>query len=89
MQTNKVSADEGWVWYASGWKFFIRDPGVQIVYLLIILLISIGLALVPLVGGLVLVLITPVLAGGWFHALRELDSGHDIGIGTLGKGLVS
>jgi uncharacterized membrane protein len=86
MQTNKVSADEGWVWYASGWKFFIRDPGVQIVYLLIILLISIGLALVPLVGGLVLVLITPVLAGGWFHALHELDSGHDIGIGTLFEG---
>jgi uncharacterized membrane protein len=86
MQANKVSADEGWVWYASGWKFFIRDPGVQIVYLLIILLISIGLALVPLVGGLVLVLITPVLAGGWFHALHELDSGHDIGIGTLFEG---
>lgn len=86
MQINKVSADEGWVWYASGWKFFVRNPGVQIVYLLIIALISIGLALVPLVGGLVLVLITPVLAGGWYHAIRELDSGHGIGIGTLFEG---
>jgi uncharacterized membrane protein len=86
MDINKVSADEGWVWYASGWKFFVREPGIQIVYLLIILLLSIGLALVPLVGGLLLVLITPVLAGGWYHALHELDSGRSIGIGTLFEG---
>lgn len=82
----KVSADEGWVWYASGWKLFVRNPGIQLVYLLIILLIVVGLALVPFIGGLVLGLVTPVLAGGWFYALRELDLGRDIGIETLFEG---
>ena len=85
-QAKRVSADEGWVWYAGGWKLFVRNPGIQLVYLLIILLIAVGLALIPFIGALVLGLITPVLAGGWFYALHELDLGRDIGIESLFEG---
>jgi uncharacterized membrane protein len=86
MEINKVSPDEGWRWYASGWRHFVRNPGIQIAYFVILVLISIAVGLVPVIGGIVVALLVPVIMGGWFHALSRLESGDEISLGTLFEG---
>lgn len=86
MEIKKASADEGWQWYATGWRYFVRNPGIQIAYLVILVLIAIAVGLVPVVGGIVLALLVPVIMGGWFDALQRLDAGEEISFGSLFEG---
>lgn len=86
MEARIVSGDEGWRWYVCAWKLFVRNPGILVGQTLVLLLIAVALNLVPLIGGLALALITPVLAGGWYYTLGELDSGANIGLTDVFEG---
>lgn len=71
-------AGEGWTWIADGWHFFLRSPGTWIAIALVMIVIFVVLAVIPVVGGLALSLLTPVFVGGLMLGCRALDEGGEI-----------
>lgn len=86
MEAKRVGAGEGWQWLVCGWQLFVRNPGIMVLYVVFWLAISIVLGLIPIVGGLAMALITPVLLAGWYEAAHRLAQGDTIGAGTLFEG---
>ena len=86
MEAKRVAAGEGWQWLVCGWRLFVRNPGIMVLYLVLWLVISVGANLVPIVGGLAMALIAPVLLAGWYEAAHRLAQGGTIEIGTLFEG---
>lgn len=64
MQTNELTASQGRAWITQGWGDFRRDAPLWLAMAAIYLAIALVLQLVPFIGYLVLVLITPLLAAG-------------------------
>ncbi len=87
MNTKKVNADAGLGWLGEGWRLFKLNPGMWIALILIYLVIIVVLSFIPLLGALILALITPALSTGLVHAARELDQGRDLAIEQLFAGL--
>lgn len=86
MEPMAVGARDGWDWYVCGWRLFVKSPGVMIGQFMVLLIIALVLNFVPLIGSLALALITPVLAGGWYYSIRQLDEGAAITIGDVFEG---
>lgn len=81
-----TGASEGWAWFACGWRMFARDPLLWIALLLIFFVIMIALSAVPLIGGLAVPLISPVLMAGLMFAAAESENGRAVDIGQLFTG---
>ena len=75
MTAIRVEAGRGWGWIVEGWQLFAKAPGVWIVILLIYLGISVVLSLIPFVGGMAYMLLSPVLAGGMLYGAAALARG--------------
>jgi len=86
MEPITASAGEGWQWYVRGWKLFIKNPAVMVGQLIVLLIIAIILNLVPVVGNLALALITPVLAGGWYFSIQQLENNNPASIADIFEG---
>ena len=86
MTAIRVEAGRGWGWIVEGWQLFARAPGVWIVILLIYLGISVVLSLIPFVGGLAYMLLSPVLAGGMLYGAAALARGETLEIAHLFRG---
>ncbi len=86
MEPMAVGARDGWDWYVCGWRLFVKNPGVMIGQFVVLLIIALVLNFVPLIGSLALALITPVLAGGWYYSIRQLDEGAAITVGDVFEG---
>jgi len=63
---------QAWHWLACGWRLAHRSPQRFVAMSLWYVLIAVLLARLPFLGPLLLVLITPALAGGAWLTLREL-----------------
>jgi hypothetical protein len=59
-----VAAGRGWGWIGDAWSQFRGQPWTWVGALLLFLLVSMALGLVPLVGGLALGILGPMLSGG-------------------------
>ena len=81
-----VPAARGWSWIVDGWELFKRQPGAWIALVIVALLIFIGMALVPFLGSLAGMVLTPVFAGGIFAACREQDQGRPLTVSHLFAG---
>jgi uncharacterized membrane protein len=81
-----VPAGHGWQWIVAGWELFKRQPGVWILLLIVLVLVSIVIALIPLLGGLINNLLWPVFAAGIMLGCRELDQGGELTVGHLFAG---
>ena len=81
-----VPAARGWSWIVDGWELFKRQPGAWIALVIVALLIFIGMALVPFLGSLAGMVLTPVFAGGIFAACREQDQGRPLAVSHLFAG---
>jgi uncharacterized membrane protein len=86
MHRKITDASEGWTWLVCGWRLFTKDPAIWVVLLLIFFVIVIALSAVPLIGGLAVALVSPVLMGGLMYAARESDGGRALDIGQLFAG---
>ena len=64
----------GWRWIAEGWELFKRQPGLWIGMVLLLLVIMIGTALIPFLGGLFMPLFGPVFAAGIVIGCQALDA---------------
>ncbi len=76
----------GWRWIAEGWDLFKRQPGLWIGIVLLLLVILIGTALIPFLGGLFMTLFGPVFAAGIVTGCKALDRGEELELGHLFAG---
>ncbi|MFL6572021.1 MAG: BPSS1780 family membrane protein [Burkholderiales bacterium] len=81
-----VPASRGWSWIVDGWALFRRQPGAWIALVIVALLLFIGMALIPILGSLAGMVLTPVFAGGVFAACREQDQGRPLSVSHLFAG---
>jgi uncharacterized membrane protein len=79
-------AAEGWTWIVEGWRFFMKSPGIWIAVTLVMLVISLVANLIPLVGPLAMMVLTPVFAGGLMLGCRALDEGRELELAHLFAG---
>lgn len=83
MQAQGVEPGKGLAWFGEGWEIFKRNLGMWIVCMILLLVIAVVLNLVPLLGPLLLALITPGLLGGMLYSARELNEQREMDISHL------
>ncbi|MGA0115784.1 MAG: BPSS1780 family membrane protein [Burkholderiales bacterium] len=83
METRIVAADRGWQWIVEGFRMFRGQPLAWIAMVVIMLVISIASAMIPLLGALILNLVTPVFFAGLMIACRTADQGGEPQVGQL------
>lgn len=82
-QSRSVDAGRGVAWWTEGWALFMRQAGMWVVLGLVLLIVTIVLAIIPILGGLALALLFPVFWGGWMLAARKVEGGGALEIGDL------
>jgi len=83
METRIVAADRGWQWIVEGFRMFRMQPLVWIAMVVIMLVISVASAMVPLLGALILNLVSPVFFAGLMIACKSADQGGEPEVGQL------
>lgn len=68
-------AGAGIVWIREAWTLFTANPGMWIVFMILLFGISLALQFIPLIGGLAQALIMPVLSGGIMLGCDSLRRG--------------
>jgi len=86
MNAMRVDAGRGWGWIVEGWRLFANAPGIWIVILLIYFGVNFVLSLIPLVGGLAYLLLSPVLMAGVLYGADRQARGETLEIGHLFRG---
>jgi len=87
MITIKVAETErGIAWLTEGFDYFKRGAGVWIGITITFLIFYIILSVIPVIGGLLLTLLTPVLLGGLILGCRDLDQGKAMAVNHLFAG---
>jgi len=81
-----VPPGHGWKWITDGWELFRRQPGTWILLLIVFVLISVLIALIPILGSIASNVLWPVFAGGIMLGCRELDQGGELAVGHLFAG---
>lgn len=66
-----VPADHGVAWYGEAWRLFKQSPGVWIGIWVTFAVIVIVVSILPVIGGLIVGVMTPVLVGGTMIAARH------------------
>jgi uncharacterized membrane protein len=74
---HRVPAGHGWTWISRGFWHFKANPLAWILAFVVLLGISIVLALIPLIGGLVNSLFAAVLIAGLMYGTHEQEQGRD------------
>jgi hypothetical protein len=72
--------------WSEAWRIFGASPGGWIVILVVYVLISIGLAIIPVVGNLAHLVLTPVFIGGVMLGCHALARGEPLSVGHLFEG---
>ena len=81
-----VSAGNGWRWLAEGFLYFKRNPVAWILTFLAWIVITVIFNFIPIVGSLVLWLVSPVITAGYMLGCREQEEGGDFQFGHLFAG---
>jgi hypothetical protein len=75
MQIRRVRAGHGWLWVRRSVEMFARSPLTWTVLNLLLLSIGSVLTWIPVIGGLLFALLTPVFAGGLMLGCRDVNAG--------------
>jgi hypothetical protein len=86
VQVQKTDISHGVAWVTDGFRNFMKHPGLWIVLGLALLIIYILLSLIPLIGTLLVSLISPILTGGLLYAAKESAEGRPIEFVYLFRG---
>lgn len=73
MQTKSITAVPGQGWITGGWVLFRRDWQMWLAMTAVYLIIALALQVIPFIGYLVMVLLTPLVIAG---AVTVADQGH-------------
>lgn len=72
IRANRVAAGRGWYWIASGWQLFRARPTLWLSMALVYILLAVALEVIPFIGWLVLVLLTPLTLLGSLIVAKQL-----------------
>jgi hypothetical protein len=86
LRHNVVDAGRGLAWWTEAWPLFTRGAGIWIVMALVMIVVLIVVGLIPVLGGLAISLLLPVLVGGWMMAAHKVDEGGTPAVGDLFAG---
>ncbi len=75
MNTRSVAANRGWQWIVEGFRLFRGQPLVWIMLVVVMLAIWLASVMIPLLGTLVINLVSPVFFAGMMLACRTADQG--------------
>lgn len=89
MQAKKLDPGQGIAWYGCGWNLFKRNATVWVLFGIIFLVINFLLSLIPLLGPLLLALITPLLAAGFLLGAQDVNQDRNLEVGTLFRAFTS
>ncbi|MBI3528269.1 MAG: hypothetical protein HY067_09890 [Betaproteobacteria bacterium] len=84
-----VAAGNGWTWISDAWGMFKGQKGTWIGLFVILAVIIIVLNILPIIGPLLLILLSPVLYGGVMLGCEAQRSGDSLEIGHLFAGFRS
>lgn len=73
-EPRRVSAGRGIEWLAGGWRLFMTEPALWIMFGAIFIVIHILLGMVPGLGSVAYMLLLPVLVAGLMEASRIAES---------------
>jgi uncharacterized membrane protein len=82
----RVDVGHGATWITDAFTLFARSWGVWVGIGLVFIIGSIALNLIPFVGGIAAMLLTPVILGGLMIGCREAEDGGAIDFRHLGAG---
>lgn len=73
-----VNAARAPAWWSEAWALFMKNPGMWLVFGVILLVGFVVLHFIPVFGGLVAALLLQVVVGGWMLSARKLASGGNL-----------
>jgi uncharacterized membrane protein len=74
----KVAASQGLQWVVAGFRLYRRNPLLLSAAFALLFGVVMALGLIPLVGGSLSELASPLMVAGFMAAYRALDSGQDL-----------
>jgi uncharacterized membrane protein len=81
-----VPAGHGWAWLVKGWWHFKQNPIAWVVGMVVWFLIAMVVSLIPMIGGMILNLFTPVIIAGFIIGCRAQDDGEEFTINHIFTG---
>ena len=81
-----VDAGHGWDWIVAGWEIFKKQPGMWIGLVVVGMIIFFVMAVIPFIGSLASMILSPVFAGGVLLGCKALDEGGELELGHLFAG---
>src|SRR5574340_1552953 len=76
----KVAASQGFQWVATGFRLYRKSPLLLSAAFGLLFGVVMALGLVPLVGGALSDLASPLMVAGFMAAYRALDDGRELGL---------
>jgi hypothetical protein len=73
MEARTVEVERGWGWFMDGWSLFMKNPGIWVLMILIVVLIMLLLSYVPILDVLASGVLGTMLAGGLIYSASKLD----------------
>jgi len=83
---HEVSAGRGASWWSEAWRLFKAAPGIWILIVILFMAVTLLVSLVPVLGWLVVQILTPVVTGGLMLGCRAIDRGEPLTVGHLVAG---
>jgi hypothetical protein len=83
MDISSMELNRGWGLFGRGWNNFKTDPLTWVLVVVIFFLISLVLNLIPLLGGVLMAIISPALVAGLMKIAHDIEQGEKVGVGHL------
>jgi len=83
---NAVPTGHGWAWLVKGWWHFKQNPFAWMIGIVVWIAIAVVIGLIPLIGGIVVNLFTPVITAGFIIGCRAQDQGEDFTVNHVFAG---
>jgi hypothetical protein len=86
IHSRMVDSGQGWVWVRQAWDLFAKNPGIWMLNVFLLIVISVVCGVVIFIGWIAYCVLIPVLMGGLMLGCRALDRGEEFNVGHLFAG---
>ena len=86
-EPRSVDVGRGIAWLSEGWRLFQRGPLIWLAISVVMLICLLVIAWIPVVGQLVITLLSVLFAGGLMAGCRALDRGEELTLSHLFTGI--
>jgi hypothetical protein len=86
MKVNDRSAAHGWYWVRDAFKLFAKSPALWIALTVVMIIMWLMAGMVPLIGPLVIGVLSPVLIAGLMAGARKVEKGGELELADLFTG---